>query len=211
MSRFPAIIMAVAAITGCTVIKEDLLGPSDARIDAKPGEAAIDAPSDAYVPFAGNLASNPDLENNSTQGWSTNGGSAVVAVSTAQAHAGTHSLLTNTRQGKWNGPAITLTATIRPGKMYSASAWVRLMATGTDKVAISTKHMCIESAGTEMFNSQTNRVLANATETAWVQPTSTFTVASSATCTLSLFQVYVESEAILDAFYVDDIEIREMQ
>ena len=209
--RRALVITFALSLIGCNVIKSDLLEPNDAaKTDANTArDAAIDAPPDAYVPFVGNLASNPDLENGNTIGWANNGGSAVLAVSTAQAHAGTRSLLTTTRTAKWNGPGIPLTATIRQGKRYSATAWVRTMNPTTDKFYVSTRWTCTEDVDPH-FNEQTNRTPAMATSTAWVQPSSTFTVVVPAVCTMTSFMVYVESDVITDPFYVDDIDIREM-
>jgi endo-1,4-beta-xylanase len=210
MDRAVLITFALS-LTGCNVIKSDLLEPSDAQVDARvTGDASIDASPDAYVPYMGNLASNADLENGNTLGWANNGGSAVLANSTVQAHGGARSLLTTTRTAKWNGPGIPLNTMIRQGKTYSATAWVRTANPVTDKFYVSTRWTCAQDVDPH-FNEQTNRTPAMAISTAWVQPTATFTVVTPDVCTMTSFMVYVESETITDPFYVDDIDIREMQ
>src|ERR1700730_2191543 len=68
-----------------------------------------------------------DFENGTTQGWVPRG-AAVLTNSTAQAHGGTHSLLTTGRTAGFNGPSLVLTSTLTPGPTYQITGWVRLVA-----------------------------------------------------------------------------------
>ncbi|MEJ7600456.1 MAG: carbohydrate binding domain-containing protein [Kofleriaceae bacterium] len=204
--------LVVLAGTGCNVIKPDLLGADaqGASDGPRQNDAGADVAPDAYVAFEGNLVeANADLETGAT-GWITNGGAAQIASSTAQAHAGTASLLTTMRTGEWNGPAVNLLGKVRPGRTYSATIWARLTAAATDKFLVSIRHTCLETGTTERFNVNNNRTSVVASEGAWRQPTSTFTVVDPSACSLTSFIVYVETEnPVFGTFYVDDIDIRE--
>lgn len=205
--------LTVALAGGCSVIKPDLLEGTDApRADARPPQdAAIDARPDAYAPFEGNLVGNPGVETGSI-GWTTNGGAAQIAATTAMFHGGASSLVTTARTAAWNGPAVSLFEKIRPNRAYAATVFARLVAASTDKFYISTRHTCAEDAGTQHFNQNTTRTFSTASDTAWTQPTSTFTVAGPPACTLTSFIVYVETEnTTLSEFYVDDLVVEEQQ
>jgi hypothetical protein len=205
--------LTVAIAGGCNVIKSDLLDVADApRADARPPQdAPIDAKPDAYEPFMGNLVGNPGVETG-TLGWTTNGGSAQIAATTTIFHAGASSLVTTGRTAAWNGPAVSLFDKIRPNRSYGATVFARLVVAATDKFYISTRHTCAEDAGTQHFNQATTRTFSTASDTAWTQPTSTFTVAGPPACTLTSFIVYVETEnTTLSEFYVDDLDVQEQQ
>ena len=212
--RSACVLLVVFSIglAGCNVINPELLERSDGMPAdaAKATDAGLDSPPDAYVPYEGNLASNPGLETGNTLGWTTNGGSAQIALSTEQAYAGTRSLLTTNRTGEWNGPAVSIVDKVRPGKRYFASVWARHTSATNQTFSVSTKHLCAES-GEERFNTNTTRTAAVGNDTSWVQPSSMFTVVNTAECTLTAFLVYVEtSGSDTGAFYVDDIDIREI-
>jgi hypothetical protein len=213
--------LATGLLNGCNVISPDLLeGQQDAAlpidsgdpIDSAPQEDAaddapegIDAGTDAYVPFVGNLVENHDLETN-TSGWTTNGGSFTIALSTAQAHGGLSSLYASGRTSNWQGPSVILLPVIRQGRHYATTVYAR-MELGTDTLHVSTRQSCVENG--QSFNQNTSQPAAAATDTDWVQATNSFTVVSEEDCTLIDFIVYVESTGT-GSFYVDDIEILEI-
>jgi len=203
---------------GCDVIKPELLvadaAPmmgSPAPVDAAIPRDAPELPPDAYQPAIGNLVTNADFEAQGKTGWITDG-AGVIDLSTGNAHAGAHCLVTTERTDYWQGPATAITTKVRPGRKYAMSVFVRLMAAGSEGFNLSLRHTC-----QQQFNIQTDRQTAVATDnTTWVQPTSTFTVAPAATCTLTEVLVYVETATKLTAgsaypsFYIDDIDVSEV-
>jgi arabinoxylan arabinofuranohydrolase len=200
-----ASLVFLALTSGCNIIKPDLLSdasgaPEDAR--------GLDAPPDAYVPSVGNLVGNPGLESEGMMGWVNNGGG-TLTVATDTAHTGTKSLLMSARAGVWNGPAVALTAKVRPGKHYSMAVWARLAAAGTDTFEVSMRHICAEDG--QHFNQMTTRTAAPAADNAtWVQPTGSFFVTDSPSCTLIEVLVYVETTTNKVDFYVDDLDVQEI-
>jgi hypothetical protein len=207
--------IACASLAGaCQVIDPSLLGNDARAIDSRPADARlIDAevadasPPDAYVPFEGNLVDNPGVELGLID-WTTNGGSAQIAVTTAQAHGGTNSLLTTNRTDAWNGPAVDLTTTIRPGRRYTATMWMRTnTGAGAADFYVSVRHTC---GVTQEFNFQNNRTLAAGGETDWVQVSSNFRVITLEICNLTEFLVYAETNVGTPEILVDDIEVLEV-
>jgi endo-1,4-beta-xylanase len=215
-----AAVVAGAALAGCDVIKPDLLADAAPILSAPPPDATIPhdsaaPPPDAYQPTMGNLVANPDFETQDKVGWITDGGG-TIGVSTTNAHGGTKSLLTTERKDDWQGPATPITTKVRPGRKYEMSVFVRLMAAGTEGFNISLRHTCAEDS-MQRFNEQTSQHPAMAMDgTTWVEPTSTFTVATADHCTLSEVLVYVETTtkladgATYPSFYIDDIQVTEV-
>jgi hypothetical protein len=192
--------------SGCSVIKPDLLidssGPAQ---DATAQDATAD---DAYTPAVGNLISNSGFEVEGTTGWTTNG-DGTIALSTATAHTGTHSLSMSARGGEWNGPAVVLTASVRPGRHYTMSAFVRRAAAGSDEYGLSIRHTCGEDG--RHFNEQVTRTLVVASDNAtWVQPSSSFVVINDRICTLAEVMIYVETTIGNASFFIDDLEVNEV-
>jgi Carbohydrate binding domain len=196
--RYRHTLVALASLlAGCNIIDSSLL--NSGRDAATPHDAIIDgdsdAPLDAYAPFAGNLVTNPGFESGSTN-WANDGGG-TIGLSTVETHTGTNSLATTARTGLWNGPAQSLLAKIRPGKQYTASVYARLVspltAPGPDSFMLSIKFDCLEITG-DQFNTDNLRTPAPASDnTVWVHPTSMFMAPNKVGCTLTQFQIYVET------------------
>ena len=90
------------------------------------------------TPTSGNLITNPGMETGNTSGWSVNG-AGTIAVSTAQKHSGTYSLLHTGRTATWNGPLQNLTSKVQSGKTYACSGWVRLDNTASASIIMTIK------------------------------------------------------------------------
>jgi len=69
-----------------------------------------------------------NFEDGALDGWSSRAGS-VVANTTADAHGGTHSLLTTNRVAAFDGPQISVSNKMYPGSVYNVSGWVMLQPT----------------------------------------------------------------------------------
>jgi endo-1,4-beta-xylanase len=69
------------------------------------------------------------FEDGGLDGWSSRTGSSSVTNSTAEAHSGTHSLLTTGRVANYDGPQINVSNKMYNGSEYNISGWVRLVPT----------------------------------------------------------------------------------
>jgi endo-1,4-beta-xylanase len=75
------------------------------------------------------------FEDGGLDGWGSRSGSSTVTNTTADAHSGTHSLLTTGRIANWDGPKINVSNKMYPGSQYSISGWVKLLPTdGTNHI-----------------------------------------------------------------------------
>src|SRR5262249_18851844 len=66
------------------------------------------------------------VESGALEGWSSRTGVEVVTNSTADAHSGTHSLLTTNRTSAFRGPAFNVTNVMFNGSRYAVSVWAKL-------------------------------------------------------------------------------------
>jgi endo-1,4-beta-xylanase len=69
------------------------------------------------------------FEDGGLDGWGSRSGSSTVTNSTAEAHSGTHSLLTTGRIANYDGPQISASNKMYAGSVYNLSAWVMLLPT----------------------------------------------------------------------------------
>src|SRR5262249_37007144 len=66
------------------------------------------------------------FESGTLEGWASRTGGEMVANSTADAHGGTHSLLTTNRTQTFQGPAFNVTNVMFNGSRYVVSVWAKL-------------------------------------------------------------------------------------
>ncbi len=69
------------------------------------------------------------FEDGGLDGWSSRSGSSSVTNTTADAHTGTHSLLTTGRIANYDGPSISVSDKLYVGSRYNISGWVKLLPT----------------------------------------------------------------------------------
>ncbi|HYE75711.1 MAG TPA: carbohydrate binding domain-containing protein, partial [Blastocatellia bacterium] len=133
------------------------------------------------------------------QSWTPRGTSVVLANSTEDAHAGTHSLKITGRTATWNGPNINVTDRLNNGSRYRVSVWVKL-ATGEAATNI---RVTLERVlnGSTTFHT----VIGNTQVTAnqWVQLSTTYDYAFNH----SSLTLYIESASGTPSFYIDDFEL----
>src|SRR5262249_36955562 len=67
-----------------------------------------------------------DFEDNTKQGWAPRIGRETLTVTTADAHSGSHSLLTTGRQAAFDGPKFDVTDVMFSGSRYRVSLWAKL-------------------------------------------------------------------------------------
>lgn len=66
------------------------------------------------------------FEDGGLDGWSSRTGASTLTNSTAEAHSGTHSLLTTGRTHNYDGPQINVSNKMYNGSKYNLSAWIML-------------------------------------------------------------------------------------
>jgi endo-1,4-beta-xylanase len=140
------------------------------------------------------------FESQTTEGWKSRTGGEQVAVSNADAHGGSFSLLTTNRTQTFQGPAFDVTNVMFNGSSYHVELWAKLAPGSTDtqlRVSLDRKL----GSSTETFTT----VVGNTTVTAgaWVELQANFTDSLAAT----QLTLYVESASGTPSFYIDDFSI----
>src|SRR5579871_3000453 len=139
------------------------------------------------------------FESGTTEGWKSRTGGESVAVSNADAHSGTFSLLTSNRTQTFQGPAFDVTNVMFNGSQYVVSVWAKLAPGSADtqlRVSLDRKAGTIETFHTVVGNTT---VTANA----WVRLQATYNQALAN----SSLTLYVESASGTPSFYIDDFSI----
>jgi endo-1,4-beta-xylanase len=139
-----------------------------------------------------------DFEGGTTDGWFGRG-SAVVAASTEQAHAGETSLLTTGRTASWNGPGHSMIGVLEAGATYEIEAFVRL-AEGADPVTMTVQRR--PAGGSDQFDTVAFQV--SASDQDWVRVAGSYTFSTEDNEEL---QLYLESPNETASFYLDDVSI----
>ncbi|HEU5469553.1 MAG TPA: endo-1,4-beta-xylanase [Actinophytocola sp.] len=139
-----------------------------------------------------------DFEDGTAQGWVPRIGPEVLTATTADAHSGTHSLLTTGRASAFYGPARNLLGRVTKGKRYDFSVWVKL-APGEPA---SDLRLSVERrlAGSQSF--ETVASAAGVTADAWVRLAGSYTLGSD----VDFLTGYVETASGTASFYLDDFE-----
>jgi endo-1,4-beta-xylanase len=151
------------------------------------------------IPPPNTTGASAGFESGTLEGWASRTGGETVANSTADAHSGTHSLLTTGRTLTFQGPAFNVTNVMFNGSRYAISLWAKLAPGEPDaQLRVSLQR----NAGTiTTFHT----VIDNTTVTAdaWVRLQATFSMALANTSAT----LYVESNASTASFYIDDVNI----
>jgi DUF1680 family protein len=146
-----------------------------------------------------NLITNPDLETGNISGWAVNGAGAI-AVSTAQKHSGTYSLLHTGRTATWNGPLQNITSKVQSGTTYACSGWVRLDNASSDSIIMTIRKT--DGNGT----TYTNVASATGSNSSWIQLSGNYTL--TVTGTLTDLSIYFEGPASGINYYLDDVSVQ---
>ncbi|HLK90715.1 MAG TPA: endo-1,4-beta-xylanase, partial [Polyangia bacterium] len=144
------------------------------------------------------------FEDQTTDGWKSRTGGETVAVTNADAHGGSFSLLTTNRTQTFQGPAFDVTNVMFNGSSYHIEIWAKLAPGSPDtqlRVSLDRKL----GSTVETFTT----LVPNTTVTAgaWVELQANFTD------TLANTQqtLYVESASGTPSFYIDDFNITYLQ
>jgi endo-1,4-beta-xylanase len=140
-----------------------------------------------------------NFETGTTEGWGPRIGRETVAVSSADAHAGTFSLLTTGRQFPFDGAAINAAGKLCNGSRYVINLWAKLApgeAPAQLRVSIQ------RTLGTV---TTFNTVVPNTTVTAdqWVRMRATYDFVFN----YNALTLYVESASGTSSFYIDDFDL----
>ena len=146
------------------------------------------------------LAAN--FEDGALDGWSSRAG-ATVTNSAADAHAGTHSLLSTGRVAAYDGPQISVGNKMYNGSQYSIAVWVKLAPTATqaDTIRVSLQTTL---AGTTTFHTVVNNTPV---------PLGTWVLLAIPTYSMAFAYdsgqafLYVESNSGTQDFYIDDFQL----
>jgi len=142
------------------------------------------------------------FEDGGLDGWSARIGS-TVTNSSADAHSGTHSLLTTGRVQPYDGPQLNVSNKMYNGSQYSVSVWVKLgpSATQSDTIRVSLQTTL---AGAPSYRT----VIGNTTVPLgqWVLLTVRTYSMISAYDPGQAF-LYVESNSGTQDFYIDDLKV----
>jgi glucosylceramidase len=141
-----------------------------------------------------------DFDDGTTQGWFRRG-TAVLAASDAQAHTGTHSLLTTGRTDVWHGPAFDGLGFLQPRGVYRFEAQVRILE-GDPVVPIQmTMQFVPESTGQRGWTQIASAPAV--TDQAWVALSGQWSPPESG----FEMQFYLESSDPTVSYYVDDVVV----
>jgi endo-1,4-beta-xylanase len=139
------------------------------------------------------------FETGTREGWGPRIGRETVTATTADAHAGSFSLLTTGRQAAFDGPAINAAGKLCNGSRYLVSVWARL-APGqpSSQLRVSIQRTL---GGVTNFNT----VIPNTPVTAdgWVRLRATYDFVFN----YEQLTLYVESSAGTASFYIDDFDL----
>ncbi|RCX14841.1 hypothetical protein DFR58_11475 [Anaerobacterium chartisolvens] len=146
-----------------------------------------------------NLIANTGFESGNTTGWAVNGAGSI-AVSNAQKHSGTYSVLHTGRTSSWNGPIYNMTSRVKNGETYTCSGWVRLDNAASAPVIMTIKKT--DDSGT----SYTNIASSTASNSSWVELTGKYTLDVDGG--LSELSIYFEGPDSGINLYVDDASVK---
>jgi endo-1,4-beta-xylanase len=193
LKQFVAVAVALLAMVAPAALAAPaVLAAGPASVAADAGAAAPPAAAQPTTVLTG------DFEDGTTQGW-TGRGSAAVAVTTAAANGGTHSLLTTSRTAAFNGPSHDMQGILFKGATYTVSAQVRLLA-GEAATALHATVQRTPTGGSTAFERVAS---ANVTDAAWSQLLGDYSFQADS----SQILLYVESDSPTASYYLDDVSI----
>ena len=143
-----------------------------------------------------------NFEDGGLDGWTSRAG-ATLTNTTADAHGGTHSLLSTNRGHAYDGPQISVNNKMYNGSTYSIGVWVKLdpSATQADTLRLSLQ---VTLAGTTTYHTVVNNTAV---------PLGTWVKLSIPTFSMAYAYdpgqafLYVESNTGTQSFYIDDFQV----
>ncbi|MBV9791691.1 MAG: endo-1,4-beta-xylanase, partial [Chloroflexi bacterium] len=137
-----------------------------------------------------------DFEDGTTQGWAARIGGETVAVTNADRHGGSYSLLTTGRQNTYDGPSRNILNDMTRGAKYQISVWVKLAPGEADanlRVSVQRGY-----EGNQSYDTVVGNTLVTAGQ--WINLQAAYTLSN----TVDALSIYIESASGTPAFYLDD-------
>ena len=150
------------------------------------------------------------FEDGGLDGWSSRTGSSTVTNTTADAHSGTHSLLTTGRVANYDGPQINVSNKMYPGSEYNISGWVKLLPTDGSSHVINMSLQTTLSGNTSFPSVTGYPGVTVPADGNWHQISVTgYSMANSydAGTAFLYFQTVPSSGNDLVSFYIDDFQL----
>jgi len=165
----------------------------------------------AASPLRAQIVANYTFEDGGADGWASFFGASTPANTTADAHSGTHSLLTSTSSTGTGGPSVNLTGVLEAGAQYTITGWVKLVSTDNPTTAnlnftIKRSDPSPACSGGTCFDT-IGAFTTGVTTGGWTQIGGSYTVSSTETALL----LYAQTVGLTtsEAFYLDDVVITE--
>ena len=167
----------------------------DFRISVVPALGCADPPDTSGI--------HTNFESGTPEGWTPRIGRETLAVTNADAHESTYSLLTTGRQATFDGPSINAAGKLCNGSRYNIGLWVKL-APGTPDTQLRVS-LQRSLGGVTNFNT----IIGNTTVTAngWTRLRTTYDFGFN----YNSLTLYVESASGTPSFYIDDFDITYVQ
>jgi endo-1,4-beta-xylanase len=156
-------------------------------------------------PLAAQTVASYSFEDGKADGWGSFYYASTPVATTADAYAGSYSLLTTTGSGNTGGPSISLTGILQPGAKYTITGYVKLTsgetATNSNFTIARTDPSC--SGGTCYDTIGAYQVPVS--DSGWAQIGGSYTVSATTTATLLYSQLVGPTTA--QSFYLDDVVV----
>jgi endo-1,4-beta-xylanase len=148
-----------------------------------------------------------NFEDGTADGWGSFYGASTPVATTADAYAGSYSLLTTTASAGHGGPSISLNSVLLPGAQYTITGWVKLTsgesASNANFTIARSDPTC--SGGTCYDTIGSYEVAV--TDSGWAEIGGSYTVSTTETGVLLYAQLVGATSAV--SFYLDDVIITE--
>jgi endo-1,4-beta-xylanase len=143
------------------------------------------------------------FEQGSREGWKPRGANTQIASVTEAAYGGTRSLKVTARTAAWNGPELDVKPILHPGVEYEISGYVKL---DGNSAAPSVIKFTMEQQPTGGATTWKTVAQTETMDTSWVRLQGKYTFSGE----MDALKLYVEGSNPAHAYYVDEVEIRQI-
>lgn len=143
------------------------------------------------------------FEQGNSDGWKPRGAYTQIASVTEAAYGGTHSLKATARTAAWNGAELDVKPLLLPDVEYEISGYVKL----DGNAAIpSVLKFTMEQQPTGGTTAWKTLAQTETTDTSWIKLQGRYTFTGE----MNALKLYVENSNSAQAYYVDEVEIRQV-
>ncbi|WP_058830328.1 endo-1,4-beta-xylanase [Paenibacillus polymyxa] len=152
---------------------------------------------------AGKIIGAYGFEQGNSDGWKPRGAYTQIASVTEVAYGGTHSLKATARTAAWNGAELDVKPLLLPDVEYEISGYVKL----DGNAAIpSVLKFTMEQQPTGGTTAWKTLAQTETTDTSWIKLQGRYTFTGE----MNALKLYVENSNSAQAYYVDEVEIRQV-